>query len=305
MRRRGRLASVGVTGLALALVVCGCGSSSSPATAPLASPSSSISTLTPLPMPKTGPPAGRVVADLRQASRDAALNRFQVWIGNGLPRDLDPTRIRYRDPRFPDPIPGERLRLNPSGSERGYPLALPSRPVCSGPRAGALGTVTITFAGRTLTVPVEDEADVVERYVASRCLELAVARVAELSFLDAVPADSPGEGGVGTLTLVVRPRGTPGGRLRIDSVGGTPVLTPARQSGWRPDVIVHSDGEQRRIELRVIPARCDGHAFLESGSATAFIVRLHLDGRPGQVVVRMSPAGAANALAFAREACGL
>ena len=83
------------------------------------------------------------------------------------------------------------------------------------------------------------------------------------------------------------------------------MLTPARRPGWRPDVTVRSDGEPRRIELPVIPARCDGHAFLESGSATAFIVRLHLNGRPGDLVVRMSPAGAANALAFAREACGL
>ena len=196
------------SGLALALLVSGCGSSSSPASPP-GSPSASISTLTPLPMPDTGPPAGKVVADLRQASRDAALNRFQVWIGNGLPRDLDPVRIRYEDPRFPAPIPGERLRLNPSGSERGYPLALPPRPVCSGPRHGALGTVSVTFAGRTLTVPVEDEADVVERSSRPGASNRR-GRVAELSFLDAVPADSSGEEGVGMLTLVVRPRGTPG-----------------------------------------------------------------------------------------------
>ncbi|MGH3361207.1 MAG: hypothetical protein ACRDOM_01990 [Nocardioides sp.] len=304
MRTHRGLARAACTGLLLVAVASACGPSL-PASAPSPSPSSSISTLTPLPMPDMGPPEGKVVADLRQASRDAALNRFQVWIGNGLARDLDPTRIAYRDPRFPDPISGERLRLNPSGSERGYPLALPPRPVCAAPRQGARGAVTIAFGARSITVTVEDEADVVERYVATRCLEFAVARVARLSFLDAVPPDSPGEGGVGTLTLVVRPSGTPGGRLTIDSVGGTPVLTPSKQSGWRPDVTVRSNGEVQRIELPVIPARCDGHAFLESGSATAFIVSLHLNGRAGEVVVRMSPEGAANAFAFARESCGL
>ena len=53
------------------------------------------------------------------------------------------------------------------------------------------------------------------------------------------------------------------------------------------------------------PARCDDHVFMESGGATAFLVDLHLDGRPGQLLLRMSPAGASAAIAFARDSCGL
>lgn len=296
---RGGIGAVGVV-LTAALVAQACSGPGDPTIRTAPEPSSSISTLTPLPMPDMGPPPGEVVADLRQASRDAALDRFQVWIGNGLARDMEPTRILYRDPRLPEPIPGERLRLNPSDSERGYPLALPARPVCSARRAGEQGTVSIRFGGRTMTVPVEDEADVVQRYVASRCLELAVTRVAGLSFADEVRAPTPGE--AGTLTLVVRPTGGPG-RVTIDSVGGTPVLTSDRAAGWRPDLTIRGDDPVRRIRLPVIPARCDGHAFLESGGATAFLVGLHLGGRTGELVVRMSPQGATNALSFATDYC--
>ena len=299
MRRAGVL-----TGAVLAvLVAAGCGGAS-PSAEP--SPSPSISTLTPLPMPDMGPPAGELVADLRQASRDSALGRFQVWIGNGLRREITPTSIRYHDPRFRSSIPGERLRANPADSERGYPLALPPRPRCDvHPRSASPGSVTLALGGRTVRVPVEDEADVVARYVASRCLELAVSEVAALSFADEVPVDGSGRGSVGTLVLVARPTGTTGRVLTIETVGGTPVLTAQGSSVWRPRARVRGDGPVRRIELPVVPNRCDEHAFLESGGATAFIVHLRLGGESGDLVLRMSDAGAADAIRFARDSCGL
>ena len=298
---------VAATGVLLALLLAGCAEGTSTGSGdpvPTDPSSPSISTLSPLPMPSMGPPPGEVVADLRQSSRDAALGRFQVWIGNGLDVELDPREIRYDDPRFRAAIPGERLRPNPSGSERGYPLALPARPDCDA--TGTRGTVTMTDAdGSVVTVRVEDEADVVARYVATRCFELAVAAVAEISFADEVPVDQPGEGSVGMLVLEVRPSGAGDGVLTIDSVGGTPLLTPDGQPVWRPDLTVRGTGEQRRVELPMVPARCDDHVFMESGGATAFRVRLHLDGEPGELVVRMSPAGASAAIGFARDSCGL
>lgn len=93
--------------------------------------------------------------------------------------------------------------------------------------------------------------------------------------------------------------------LRIDSVGGTPLFSAAGSSTWAPRATVRGDDPVRRIELPVEPARCDDHVFMESGGATAFLVRLHLDGKPGQLVIRMSPAGASAAIAFARDSCGL
>ena len=298
--------AVALAGLALALavapVVSGCGGSA-PNAEP--DPSPSISTLTALPMPDMGPPAGELVADLRQASRDSALNRFQVWIGNGLRREINPTAIRYLDPRFRAPIPGERLRAIPSDSERGYPLALPPRPRCDvHPKSEAPGSVTTTFDGRQVRIHVEDEADVVARYVASRCLELAVTRAADLSFADEVPVEGSGEGSTGTLILVVRPTGGPGA-VTIESVGGTPVLTAQGSTSWEPRVTVHGTDPTRRIELPVVPNRCDDHAFLEAGGATAFIVHLSLGDKSGDLILRMSDEGAANAIRFARDSCGL
>lgn len=254
-------------------------------------------------MPSMGPPPGEIVADLRQSSRDVALNRFQVWVGNGLDRDINPTSIAYVDPRFRSPIPGERLRLNPAGSERGYPLTLPARPNCDS--EGTSGKLAMTFGEREVTLAVEDEADVVARYVAVRCFEMAVDGVAELSFDDEVPVDQRGEGSVGTLILNVRPTGSGNGVLTIDAVGGTPVLTSKGADVWRPDVTVRANGKPKRIELSMVPARCDEHVFMESGGATAFRVQLHLNGEPGELILRMSSTGASAAIEFALDSCGL
>jgi len=203
------------------------------------------------------------------------------------------------------PIPGERLRANPSDAERGYPLALPARSRCGVRTGPAPGSVAITFDGRTVRIPVEDEADVVARYVASRCLELAASQVADLSFADQVPVDGSGEGSVGTLVLVARPTGRTGQVLTIETVGGTPVLTAKGSGVWRPRAKVRGDGPVRRIRLPVVPNRCDDHAFLESGGATAFIVHLRLGHQAGNLLLRMSDQGAANAIRFARDSCGL
>jgi hypothetical protein len=155
-----------------------------------------------------------------------------------------------------------------------------------------------------VTIPVADEADVVARYVATRCFELEVAAVARLRFEDVVESEG-GEGATGTLVLVAEPSGRPGRELTVETVTGTPVLTAAGSPFWEVGETVASDGPAARIPLPVRPARCDEHVFMESGGATAFRVRLRLDGEPGELVVRMSPAGAAAAIGFARDSCGL
>ena len=296
--------------LLAALLVAGCTSDGRPGDRVAAgspTPEPAVPTLSPIQLPPKGPPTGRLVADLRQSSRDAALGRMEVWIGNDTARDITPTRITYTDPRFRHPVPGERLRLDPSRSERGYPLTLPSLPACGRPgvRHRASPRVAVTYAGRTVRLPVTDDNDIVRRYVAARCLELAVSRVARIGFDDEVPADRPGEGSTGVLTLVARPTGRAGHTVTIDTVGGTPLLSAAGRTAWAPHTSVHGDGSVRRIELPVQPARCDDHVFMEAAGATAFLVGLRLDDRPGRLVVRMSPAGAAAAISFARASCGL
>lgn len=299
--------------LALSLLLAGC-SDDSPGSTPGADgnrsaspePSPSISTLTPIPLPPEPPPTGKITADMRQSSRDAAAGRMEVWLDNDTAATITPTRIVYTDPRFRSAEPGERLRAAPSQSTRGFPIYLPERPACDRRNAPeGSGRVTVTYGHTTRTLRVEDSTDVVGRYVRSRCEEIAIARVAELSWADQV-ADDPVElHSHATLTLVVRPTGTAGHQLVIDEVTGTPVLTSVGSGSWTPNARVSGTDPERRIELPLMPARCDAHAFQESGGATAFGVKVHLDGEPGQIILRMSTHGAANAIAYARQSCGL
>lgn len=276
-----------------------------PGTPPGTSATPSVRTLSPIPAVEGGPPAGRLVADLRQSSRDAAAGRFQVWIGNGLDRPVRPVRLVYVDHRYLGPVYGKRLRSIPAGSERGFWLPLQDRPRCTDDTVRPPMLVFRSEAPRGSPVrhvrlDVEDEADVVARHVATRCFELELEQAVTLSVADEVVRRSED---VAVLTLRVAPTGRPGHRVTVRTVSGTPVLTPHRRAVWRPRAVVASDGEPVELALPVAPARCDGHAFAESGGATAFRVRLRLDGEPGEVVVRMSDRGAARALGFAQEIC--
>lgn len=294
--------------LATGPVLAGCTSSSdgNDGATPEPSPTRSIRTLTPIALPPPPPPTGRLIADMRQSSRDAAAGRMEVWIDNDTAGEIRPTGIVYRDPRYRTELRATRLRLIPSQSERGFQIHLPSQPACDHP--DGRGTIEVRYrteAGdeRTRTIRVEDSTDVAGRYSTARCLELEIAQVADLSWSDDVAFD--GEvGHPGTLTLLVRPSGHRGPTLTLDTVSGTPILTPVDGDVWRPDATVHGTDAQSRIELPVKPNRCDDHAFQESGGATAFKIGLHLDGRPGQITLRMSIPGAAHAIGFAKDSCG-
>src|SRR6478609_1132226 len=103
-RRPGRLMRRLVLALAAVLVLAGCSDEATPASAP--EPSPSISTLTPIALPPPPPPTGKLLADMRQSSRDAAAGRMEVWIYNDTAGEITPTRITYVDPRYRNPLPG-------------------------------------------------------------------------------------------------------------------------------------------------------------------------------------------------------
>ncbi len=314
-----RSAVVGVLGIVLvAAAACGGGDGSAdgadrPGRA--TTPSPSIRTLTPLPPPPEPAPTGRLAADMRQSSIDAALGQMQVWVANGTRREVTPTRIVYRDSRLPAPlgVDEEWLRADPAGSERGFPIRLPRRLDCTTPAAvdplALEGTGRLQVrdsTGRTHRVRVADETDVVGRYVQARCDEQAVARVARLSWAEEVPVDRPGPGSTGTLVLLVRPTGVPGHVLRIDAVAGSHLLASAAEPPvWEPAVTVRSDGPATRVRLSLEPARCDAHAFVEGGGATAFRVRFRIDGEPGEILLRMGAAGRRRRSPSPGESCGL
>jgi hypothetical protein len=264
-------------------------------------------TLSPVALPPLPPPTGKITATMQQSSRDSLLNRFEVWVDNDTAGTIRPTKVTYHDGRFHSDLPATRLRSVPSQSQRGFPIYQPPQPACASPSKH--GTVTVSYdAGgthSTVTVPVYDETDVVGRYTGQRCLELSVDQVAQLSFSDDVPQDPPGgEGSNGTLTLIARTTGRTGHTLTIDTMTGTPVLSPVGTDVWRPDVTITGDMPTQRIKLPVKPTRCDAHAFAESGGATTFLIGIHLDGKPGQLKILMSTVGARNAIDFAQVDCG-
>lgn len=248
------------------------------------------------------PLSGEVTAQLRQSSHDAARERMQVWIQNDTEEDLVPTRIVFRDRRLGAPVRGERLRRIPSGSERGYPLALSRDPDCTA--ASREPSLVVHEAGRRLDVPVEDPNDLVARHTASRCLENAVTAIADLHWDDEVVRNGEGPDTTAGLVLVVEPTGERGS-FTIEEVNGTPVLAPLGSASWKPGVTVSAAEGRQRVELPMIPARCDPHAFAESGGATAFRIHVRVGSESGSFVLRMSDEGARHALAFALETCGL
>ena len=72
---------------------------------------------------------------------------------------------------------------------------------------------------------------------------------------------------------------------------------------WRPDLTVRATDPPTELPLTMMPARCDDHVFMEGGGMTAFKIHLLLDGKPLDLVVRMSDAGAAATYAFVRDSC--
>lgn len=240
-------------------------------------------------------------AEMGQTSHDVARNQMEVWVANDTGRPVTPTRMAYVDGRFRGQILGERLREIPEGSERGFPLPLPTDPDC-GSRATS-GVLVITYAGQRTQVRVDDESDVVTRSVARRCADIATARVVKLRFRDRVPVRGQGAQAYGVLLLEVSPTGR--GAFSIESISGTHLLMPAREGPWHPRVRLSRTSRSRVLELPFVPARCDPHGFMEGSGATAFKVAVTVGGRPGQLLLRMSPRGSAQAISRARELCGL
>jgi len=301
-----------VCGVLPALLTCvalaGCSSADSGpgdgtgAADPTSAPSSPTKTLTMLPAPERTL-SGTLTAELQQSSRDVALGRFQVWITNGLPRDIKPRRIVYKDSLLTRPVPGGRLRPIPSGAYRGYTLDL-IEPVC-GQKPGK-ATVTVTYDDQVETFPVDDETGVVERWADERCDEIAIERIADLEWTSGIEVQGTGSDAVALFRLTATPTGRAGGgAFTVDTVGGTPLFTSADGDFWTVGQRVRSDGPAVTMELPAQPARCDSHSFGAATGGTTFFVNITIgQSRPAQIRLAMSPEVTAEAFEYASEVCG-
>jgi hypothetical protein len=90
----------------------------------------------------------------------------------------------------------------------------------------------------------------------------------------------------------------------IDTIVGNPVLSPGERGVFHADLTITGEQPPQRIPVPLRPTRCDAHAFAAAGNFAEFAVNLHVDGEPGQIVLSLSPTGAANAVHFAEASCG-
>jgi hypothetical protein len=294
--------------LPLLALLAACGGNDDHSGAPSAAPKPSPSkTITMIPLPPAPPPSGKLIADIEMASHDGARNQFEIWIDNDTEKSVRPKKLTYQDDRFRTSLLGTRLREMPAQSQRGFPFAIPDRPACdSTARSGTL-TVDYTVHGehKSVTVPVKDDNDVIKRVTSAACLELNIDKIAHLSWADEVTASGDGgKGSTGTMTLVIDPTGRPGSTLVIDSIVGNPVLSPGEHGVFNANLTITGDQPPQQVPVPLKPTRCDAHAFGESGSFNAFAFNVHLDGQPGQFVLRLGPAGSVNAVNFAKASCG-
>jgi hypothetical protein len=289
------------------LAACGGNDDDSHSRAPEASPTKSLFTLTAAPLPPKPPLTGKLIADIEQASHDGARNRFQVWVDNDTDTTITPTKVTYLDDRFQTALPGTRLRDIPSRARRGFPIYLPDQPACD--RTASQGTLAVEYTvdgePKSTTIPVKDDADVIQKNASARCLELSIDQIAQLSWADEVTASGDGgKGSVGTMTLVIDPTGQPGPTLVIDSIVGNPVLSPGDRGVFNANLTITGDQAPQRVPVPLRPTRCDAHAFGESGSFNAFAFNVHVDGEPGQFILRLSETGSLNAVTYAKASCG-
>lgn len=269
---RASWSSGGVLGCLAVLtgLLAGCSESVTPGSAER--PESPVQTISMLPPLPEEPPSGALLVQMRQSSLDAAAGQVQVWVDNDTLDDLEPTRIGYSDPRLPHTLLATRLRSMPAQAERGFPLALPARPRCAARAPAGSGTVVLrTTDGASYSAPVSDETDVIGRYVSARCGELRLRRVVDLAWADRVDGGTSADGATGRRVLVLQPTGATG-RVVIESIGGSHLLGSARGGPWTPGLVVRGTDGPSRVSLPLRSARCDAHAFMEGGNATAFRV---------------------------------
>ena len=154
------------------------------------------------------PPTGKLLADMRQSSRDAAASRFEVWIDNDTARQITPDAgSTYSDRRFrTDAARRPGCATIPSQSERGFPLYQPGAAGLRPPARPAARSPSRT-ATRRRTVP-RRRRDRRGRPLHPRPLPRARRRRGgrpELGRRGARGGEA--EGATGTLTLVVTPTG--------------------------------------------------------------------------------------------------
>ena len=251
------------------------------------------------------PPAPEKTAERRAHRRAPAV---QPRRGAGPVPGLDHQRAAAGDPAAPDRLP--RRPAHPAGAGGAATTdpvgVLPRLPVrahrahCGGEETGA--TVTVSYGGESVEIPVEDETQVVGRWSKERCEERAIERIAALEWSPGIRIQGSGSDAVALFRLTAaRPAG-PAPSRSTPSPAPRCTRRPTATSGpWarrspapaatRPS----SSGPARPVRR---------HSFGSATGGTTFFVNVTIGGEPAQVRLAMSPAVTDEAFAYAAEACG-
>lgn len=248
-----------------------------------------------------GLPAG-VTVQLRQWRSDVAERYAEVSVTNDTDSDLAVTRVVLADDWLATEAVRDKASTVPAGRTVDLRVALPvSR--CDGAPGAAdrRSRVTLTFAdGAEGSADIPDPLGAMTLLHQKECLGQQVSAVAALEWTQF----TPDAGSTATLTLAVTPSGGDG-TLRLVDVLPTNLLAYAATPGAHPlDLVVAGADPPTRVEVPLVPFRCDPHAVMEDKRGTVFPIEVELDGIAGVTELPVPAAMKGRILDWVARSCG-
>jgi hypothetical protein len=269
--RRSRLFAVAM--VAVALVLSGCAGSA------------------PAPIPtRTAGAAGSVQVWLHQERADEPRRTARIRVVNGSEAALDIAGVRLSDDRLDAVITAEGVRLP---TEESVDLAADLPPVSCDDGDARRSWELALADGTVLRGDLVDSLGFLDRLHDRECLALAVAASVRLTWREAeLPAS-----GTAVLPLEITPTGA-GEAVRVLAVQSTPLL----QFGAGVTVLTIPDGA-RRVDVPLVPQRCDPHVVQEDKRGTVFTVEVEVDGSRGTIELPVSEDERGRILSWVAERC--
>lgn len=247
----------------------------------------------------TTSPAPSLDVALVQQRGDIAVDRVQLRVTNTSTSSATVTAASLFSPvlEVPADWDAERSTTLAPGRTVDLPVLLPA--VRCVDEAAAAGTVTID--GTPTTVSVVDALHVLARLSATACDQDDLESVVRVT---ASGAESGPDGSI-VLHLAVEPARTGEGSAELVALRGTVLLRFASGSEAPLDVTVAAGDAPSRIDVTVVPQRCDAHAIAEDKVGTLFDLVARVDEREVVIPLHRSKDVADALLVLTARACGL
>lgn len=252
------------------------------------------------------PPGPRLSASLVQQRSDVAERQVQVRVRNDGDAPITIGAVEVADARFDGVATRvvERTTTLDPGERVDVRAQLP-RLDCAAPEE-AVPTVTVEVEAdggpREVTVEATDPLGFVAPLHARECFGERLSEVAEVSLAEFRPSP-PGQ----AATLVLEVTSTGAGTARLEAVDSTTLLTYDTSGAAAPHPLgidVTADSLPTRLEVPLVPQRCDPHVVQEDKRGTVFTVDATVDGDVGEFDLAAPPEMKADILTWAAAWCG-